>query len=172
MLQGSVAATLEDESERTVHHNQPDIGTFVGRVVVGVRSNASLEREFKSKRVGHDAISMHLLTVSPKRAEACLLDLYVVTPLELGMPNWFTDAQVLVAAQRQGFVLLTVSDAFHIRCAWSGVGHPYVRAGCRPVASHGLSFVLVKKTRALYAQAWGHTCVRNALHEPWLFGKR
>jgi len=149
----------------------PIPGTFVGRVVIGSRSKASVLCKMKSQRiVGLGTVARAMLNYAPENLTIEAVDLYVVTPLDLGMPDRFISSEVLTEGVRQGFKLLRTHDAFVVRCEWSGYNNPYVQAASIPCINHGLVLAGVRQHRGIYAKPWD-SVPRNTPGDPWLFAR-
>lgn len=169
MLHKAVAAQLPSSDPVTL--SVPIPGTFVGRVIIGTRSKASVANKLRSQRVlGLETVTKAMLDYAPENTRPEAIDLYVVTPLDLDMPDWFTSIEVLTEGVRQGFKLLSTHDAFVVRCEWSGYNHPHVQAASIPCINHGLILSGERQYRSIYAKPWD-SVPRNTLCAPWLFAR-
>lgn len=169
MLRSAAVASFPPSDPVTVPHSIP--GTFVGRVIIGTRSKASVANKLKSQRVlGLGTTTKAMLAFAPESTEPEAIDLYVVTPLELGMGDWFSSIEVLTEGVRQGFRLLKTHDVFTVRCEWAGYNHPYVHAASVPCINHGLVLAGFRNHRSLFAKHWD-SVRRNNLYDSWLFAR-
>lgn len=165
----ALAAHIPSSDQVTVPVPIP--GTFVGRVIIGTRSKMSVANKLRSQRIlGLGTVTKAMLAFGPENTKPEAIDLYVVTPLELGMADWFSSIEVLTEGVRQGFRLFSTHDVFTVRCEWSGYNHPHVRAASVPCINHGLDLVGQRAHRSLLARPWD-SVRRNTLCDSWLFAR-